>query len=82
MKLYNPFAPHYCHFSDGRFGLRKLSLLEAGWVYLDINDMRFWKDTKFNGTRHSDLGDFKALIADRYASIEREKNVNKSWRVS
>ena len=34
MKFYNPFKPHVCQFTNGKFAIRKLSI-PLGWVYLD-----------------------------------------------
>jgi hypothetical protein len=82
MMFYNPFAPHYCQFGDGKFGLRKLSLRDVGWSYLDTGDMRFWPHAMYTGSRHTDLADLKALVADRYTSIQRAKDAKKSRRVS
>ncbi len=81
MKFYNPFKAHFCQFGDSRFGMRKLSLFDAGWVYLDTSDMRFWPDAKYEGSRHTDLAALKRLVADRMESIQRAKNTKKSWRV-
>ncbi len=81
MKLYNPFKPHYCQFGDGQFGLRKLSLRDVGWSYLDTGDMRFWPHAMYTGSRHTDLAALKRLVTDRTESIQRAKNAKKSWRV-
>jgi hypothetical protein len=81
MKLYNPFKPHFCQFGDSRFGMRKLSVFAPGWTYLDTNDMRYWRESKYDGSRHTDLAALKRLVADRTESIQRAKNAKKSWRV-
>jgi hypothetical protein len=82
MKLYNPFMPHYCQFGDGQFGMRKLSLANVGWIYLDTSDVLFWPGSNYTGSRHKDLAGFKAMVADRHAAIRREKNAKKTRRVS
>ena len=81
-RFYNPFKPHFCQFGDSHFGMRKLSLAVLGWVYLDTFDMKFWLHAKYTGSRHTDLADLKALVADHYASTQYEKDAKKSWRVS
>jgi hypothetical protein len=44
--------------------------------------MRFWPNAKYTGSRHKDLADLKALVAEHYASIQYEKDAKKSWRAS
>ncbi len=38
MKLYNPFKTHTVQFSNGKYGLRHLSLFSFGWVYKDLKN--------------------------------------------
>lgn len=82
MKPYNPFKPHFCQFGDGSFGMRKLSFYQLGWAYLDTNDMRYWRESKYGGSRHADLSALKTLVAHLKASRQRAKDAKKSRRVS
>ena len=81
MKIYNPFKAHYCRFGDGRYGVRKLSLRELGWMYFDTNDMKFWLVANFRGSRHDSLGALKSLLAEHQRAADLLKNRNKSRRV-
>ena len=40
MQIYNPFKPHLCQFSNGLYGVRKLSL--DGWAYFDQTGQGIW----------------------------------------
>lgn len=45
MKFYNPFKPHTCQLADGKFAIRKLSLL-VGWVFFNqTGDEQYWWST-------------------------------------
>ncbi len=41
MKLYNPFKLHAVKFSNGKYGLRYLSVLNWGWMYQDLQGSYF-----------------------------------------
>lgn len=36
MKFYNPFKWQIVEFADGKFGVRKLSVLDTSYGYLDV----------------------------------------------
>lgn len=79
MTLYNPFRPHLCRFSDGRFGIRKWFI--SGWYYLDTTDMSYWTKNDYSGSRFNSVEELQAKAKTSQDFFDELANAKKSWRL-
>lgn len=75
MKLYNPFKSHIVKFRDGRYGLRKYSLLVLEFQYKDLrsdrNDLWWCIDSTW-------IDDCKSVSLEEVIRIKHEESATGS----